>query len=324
MKRNLTFFTTIFTAAVNAPRRATAAETNAESEYAVSGVVETATQEATEAAQQLAQGDFSAALHLIEKYVVPLASALALIIASYFVARFLARVVRKPIEKHVDLTLGAFAGRLTFYLIMIFALLGVLGTFGVSVTSFAAVLAAAGFAIGMAFQGTLSNFASGVLLLVFRPYKVGDVINAAGITAKVTEIELFTTVLDTFDNRRIIVPNSQIAGGTIENVTYHTERRVDVAVGVDYAADLDKTRETLEAAARSLKEHLVEGEGRGYQVVLGDLGDSSVNWTVRFWTKADTFFVAKEGLTRAVKNHLDDAGIGIPFPQMDVHLIKEQ
>jgi small conductance mechanosensitive channel len=155
---------------------------------------------------------------------------------------------------------------------------------------------------------------------VFRPFKVGDVINAAGITAKVYEIDLFTTIFDTPDNRRIIVPNSSIASGTIENISHHEHRRVDVVVGVDYAATLQQTRDTLTAAAESLKDSLVEGDGRGYQIVLGDLGDSAVGWTVRFWTTAADYWSVKECLTAAVKEHLDAQGIGIPFPQMDVHL----
>jgi small conductance mechanosensitive channel len=205
---------------------------------------------------------------------------------------------------------------------MLCAILGVLQYFGIGITSFAAVLGAAGFAVGLAFQGTLSNFSSGIMLLVFRPFKVGDVVSAAGITAKVYEIDLFNTVFDTPDNRRIIVPNSSIIGGTIENISHHSERRVDVGVGVDYTASLDKTREVLSAAADSLREHLIEGDGRGYQIVLGDLGDSAVTWTVRFWTTSADYWTVKEQLTHAVKVKLDEAGIGIPYPQMDVHVLQ--
>lgn len=272
------------------------------------------------AGQGLSQGDLNALLPLLVGYVVPVIGAVLILIVSYFVARLVSRIASSPVRSRVDETLGRFVGKLVFYTIMVFALLGVLGMFGVSITSFAAVVAAAGFAIGLAFQGTLSNFAAGVLLLVFRPFKVGDVINAAGITAKVDEIDLFVTALDTFDNRRIVVPNSVIASGTIENISHHVQRRVEVNVGVDYAASLDRTREALTTAAGTLRESLIEGEGRGYQVVLLDLGASSVNWTVRFWTKAGDFGAVKEQLTAAVKNHLDQAGIGIPFPQMDVHL----
>jgi len=171
----------------------------------------------------------------------------------------------------------------------------------------------------MALSGTLGHFASGVMLLIFRPFKVGDVINAAGVIGKVYEIELFTTALDTPDNRRIIVPNGSIYGATIENISHHPTRRVDVAVGVDYSADIDKTREVLDAAARSVEGILSDPP---HAIVLGDLGDSAVNWTVRVWCNSADYWGIKEQLTRAVKQHLDQAGIGIPFPQMDVHLDK--
>ncbi|XAM01573.1 mechanosensitive ion channel [Phycisphaeraceae bacterium D3-23] len=271
----------------------------------------------------LREGDFSAAMPLIEKYLVPAVVAILVLIVAYFVGKFLARTLSSPIKKRVDEALGLFVGKMIFWAIMVFALLGVLGRYGISVAGFAAVLAAAGFAIGMAFQGTLGNFAAGIMLLVFRPFKVGDTVNAAGITAKVIEIDLFNTVFDTPDNRRIIVPNSAIAGNTIENVTFHPVRRCDVVVGADYGASIDATRAALEKAAQSLGDMLVEGEGRGYKIVLGELGDSSVAWTVRFWCKTADFWDVKEALTRAVKMHLDEAGIGIPYPQMDVHLVKD-
>lgn len=268
----------------------------------------------------VSKGDFSGVWPLVDSYVVPTVSALLLILVAYFVSKFVARICSTPIRKRVDETLGRFTGKLIFNALMIFTLLGVLGMFGVSVASFAAVIAAAGFAIGMAFQGTLSNFSAGILLLVFRPFKVGDVVSAGGVTGKVDEIDLFTTTFNTVDNRRIIVPNSSISGGTIENITFHKERRVDVNVGVDYGADLNETRAALSSAAESLREKLVDGEGRGYQVYLLDLGDSSVNWVVRFWTTSDDFWAVKENLTAAVKSELDSVGIGIPFPQLDVHL----
>jgi small conductance mechanosensitive channel len=279
--------------------------------------------EVKQAVEALSEGDVKASVVLAKYYVMPVVIALLLVIVGYLGGKWLGRVVRRPIEAKVDKTLGRFVGKLIFYAVMAFTVAGVLGRFGVSVASFAAVIGAAGFAIGLAFQGSLGNFAAGVLLLVFRPFKVGDVINAAGITAKVVEIDLFTTVFDTFDNRRIIVPNSQISGGTIENITHHSERRVDINVGAAYDANIDATRDALTRAVESLDEFLVKGEGRGFQIMLLDLGDSSVNWVVRFWTKRDDFGKVKELLTRAIKMHMDEAGIGIPFPQMDVHLFKE-
>jgi len=185
----------------------------------------------------------------------------------------------------------------------------------------AALVAAAGFAIGLAFQGTLSNFASGVLLLVFRPFKVGDFVNAGGVTGQINEIDLFTVTLDTPDNRRIIVPNSSISGGTIENISFHKHRRIEVLVGVEYAADIDHTRRVLTEAAEALRPQLIDGHDRGYAVILDNLGASSVDWKVRFWVASANFWAVKEQLTGEIKRRLDGAGIGIPFPQMDVHVI---
>lgn len=296
----------------------------ADTEEVLKKVGEEAKQTATEAVDALKEGDLQTAVsrsgELLAKFAVPAITVLLVLLISYFVASFLSRIASAPLRKRVDETLGRFVKKLVFYLIMVSAVLGVLQYFGIGVTSFAAVIAAGGFAVGLAFQGTLSNFAAGIMLLVFRPFKVGDVINAAGITAKVFEIDLFSTLFDTPDNRRIIVPNSEIIGGTIENITFHPERRVDVNVGVEYAADLVKTRAALVAAAESLREKLIDGDGRGYQIVLGDLGDSAVGWTVRFWTTAADYWTVKEALTAAVKNHLDQAAIGIPYPTLDVNV----
>jgi small conductance mechanosensitive channel len=266
------------------------------------------------------KGDYAAIITLVEAYLLPALLVLLVVIVAYFLGKFLGRVTGTAVGKRIDQTLGKFLQKLVFYGILVFALLGVLGYFGISVASFAAVLAAAGFAMGLAFQGTLSNFAAGVMLLTFRPFRVGQVVKINDELGVVDEIELFHTTLDTFDKRRIVMPNSAIFGNTIENISHHPERRVDVNVGVEYGADLDKTREVLSAACESLKEKMIEGEGRGYQIYLWELGDSSVNWIVRFWTAADNYWPVREQLTRAVKMHLDDAGLGIPFPQMDVHL----
>lgn len=286
-------------------------------------LVNKATEDVGNAWEGLKQGDFDAAMPLIKEYVFPAIQVLLILIVGYMVAKFVARIVSSPVRKKVDETLGKFVGKVVYYTIMISVLIAVMGSFGLQVTSFAAILASAGFAVGMAFQGTLGNFAAGIMLLVFRPFKVGDVINAAGITAKVNEIDLFTTTFDTPDNRRIIVPNTAITVGTIENISHHEERRVDVAVGCDYTADLKHTRQVLSEAAESLQSNMIIGDGRGFQIVLGDLGDSSVNWTVRFWTKAADYWAVKEALTEAVKNKLDEAGIGIPYPQMDVHVLRD-
>jgi small conductance mechanosensitive channel len=268
----------------------------------------------------LSNGDLSALVTIGDRFLLPVLSALLILIVAYFLSSFISRLASQPITRRVDETLGRFIGKLVFYSIMTFTLLGILGMFGISVASFAAVIAAAGFAIGLAFQGTLSNFAAGILLLVFRPFKVGDVVSAGGITGKVYEIDLFSTTFDTPDNRRIIVPNSQIYGNTIENITFHQHRRVDVHVGVEYRAGIDETRAALTSAAESLRARLIDEEGRGYQVYLLELADSSVNWVIRFWTTAGDFWEVKELLTAAVKESLESQNISIPFPQMELHL----
>jgi small conductance mechanosensitive channel len=216
-----------------------------------------------------------------------------------------------------DETLTLFIARFVRWLILLLAGLMCLSYFGVETTSFAALIGAAGLAIGLAFQGTLSNFAAGSMLLIFRPYKVGDTVNVASYTGKVAEIELFTTAIDTTDNRRIIVPNSSIFGAVIENITFHAVRRADVNVGTAYAADIDATRAVLE---RALKSVALVVPSPAPEVVLTDLGASSVNWQVRGWAKRDSFGDAKQAIIRAVKLALDDAGISIPFPQLDLHL----
>jgi small conductance mechanosensitive channel len=201
--------------------------------------------------------------------------------------------------------------------ILLFAMLACLSTLGVETSSFAVVLGAAGLAIGLAFQATLSNFAAGGMLLIFRPYKVGDAVNAAGVTGSVNEIALFTTEIDTWDGRRIIVPNSAIYGSVIENIWYHPRRRIDVEVGVSYDAEIDVTRQVLEKALQSVPQIVQDPEPA---VVLNGLGASSVDWVVKAWAYRDDFSTVKQGLIRAVKMELDQAGIGIPYPQMDVHL----
>ena len=248
---------------------------------------------------------------------------LGMVFLGYLMARYLADLISRPIRQRVDETLGKFAGRIVFYSVVIGVSASVLSKLGAPLGGLAAMLAAAGFAVGLAFQGTLSNFAAGVLMMVFRPFKVGDVIQAAGVMGKVHEIDLFTTSIDTPDNRRIIVPNGSISGSTIENVTFHAHRRVEVVVGVDYSADVEQTRAALQAAAESFPEQTIQGEGRGTAVVMSGLGPSSVDWKVRLWVNSSEYWPMLESLTVEIKKQLDAARIGIPFPQLDVHLHRE-
>ena len=245
---------------------------------------------------------------------------LAIIFVGYLSAKYLSRIISQPVCQRIDETFGKFVGNAIFYCILFGVAGSVLSKLGAPLGGLAAMLAAAGIAVGLAFQGTLSNFAAGVLMLVFRPFKVGDLINAAGVTGKVNEIDLFTTTLDTPDNRRIIVPNSAISGGTIENISYHPHRRIEVAVGVSYSADQDRTRTALQQATAACAAQTIAGPGRGSAVILSSLGESAVQWKVRLWVAAGDYWGMTETLTGEIKRQLDAVNIGIPFPQLDVHL----
>lgn len=228
-------------------------------------------------------------------------------------------IIRRLEARKFDPTISKFLGNLVRISVIALSIIASLGVFGMETTSFAAVLAGAGLAVGMALQGSLSNFAAGVLLLVFRPFKVGDYITVAGSDGTVKEIDLFVTGIDTLDNRRIIVPNGQIFGAVIQNVTFHDIRRADVNVGVAYREDLDRTREILLEAARSVPTGL---QDPAPAVVMVNLGASSVDWQVRVWCKTSDYWETWEQTRVAAKKSLDKAGLVIPFPQIDVHMPK--
>lgn len=266
---------------------------------------------------QLAFSGDTQAMSELGSSLLPAAVAIGIVMIGYFIASFLGRVIGGAVAKRVDLTLGKFLGRVIKNGIMVMIFLGVLGYFGVDVTSFAAIIAALGFAVGMALQGTLGNFAAGVMLLVFRPFKIGDYIQVGDEEGVVEEIDLFTTRLNTLDNMHKIVPNGQIFGATITNYSRNEYRRVDVNVGADYAADVDYTRAVLQTAISEVPGAV---SNPAPQVVLTELADSSVNWQVRVWCEPAVYWDVRELLTVAAKKGLDLNGIGIPFPQMQIHL----
>ena len=250
-------------------------------------------------------------------FALDLIGALLLLVATFWVARWAWQATHRGLDRsRLDPALSRFGANLARYGVLVLGGLAVLSVFGISVASFAAILAAVGFAVGLALQGTLANFSAGAMLLVFRPFKVGDVVSVAGITGKVVEIDLFTTQFDTPDNRRLIVPNGAIFGTTIENVTHHSTRRVDVAVSTDYGADLRATRRVLEEVAGATDGVLIDPPP---QIYLQNLGASSVDWAIRVWVDTPDYWAVRERITQRAKEALDAAGIGIPFPQMDVH-----
>lgn len=260
-------------------------------------------------------------IELLSTHAPRIVGVLVALLAAWIASGMLRRGVRAALEKaRFDATLTRFFSNLSRWALLVAAVVGCLGVFGVDTTSFAALIGAAGLAVGLAFQGTLSNFAAGVMLLIFRPFKVHDVIQVSGTTGAVVEIELFTTELVTADNVKIIMPNSSIFGSEIKNFTHNPHRRVDVSVGTDYGADLDQTRATLEKALADVPGALSEPAP---EVFLKGLGGSSVDWQLRVFCEPSKYWDVWQATIRAGKYALDGAGIGIPFPQVDVHLDEE-
>ena len=221
--------------------------------------------------------------------------------------------------KNLDSTLFNFLGSLARYVIMAFVIIAVLGRFGVETTSIVALLGAAGLAVGLALQGAMSNLAAGVMLMIFRPYKVGDFIDAAGQFGNVQEITLFTTILRTFDHQHIIVPNGQIWGEQIVNHSHHAIRGVEMTFGVSYDSDIDATRAVIE---KVFAEHPLILNDPKADIAVSTLNDSSVDFITRPFVKGEHWFDVRYSVPEAVKKALDEAGIEIPFPHQKVILFK--
>ena len=252
---------------------------------------------------------------------IKVATALAIFLIGKFLIRILVRGISRVMQKQgVDKTLETFICNLVRVSLMVVVVIAAIGAIGVQTTSFIAIFGAAGLAVGLALQGSLSNFASGVLIVLFRPYRVGDFIEAAGIAGSVEQVQILTTILKTGDNKQIIVPNSQIMDSIITNYSANDTRRVDMMVGVSYDDDLDKVRKTLE--------ELLAADGRilaepAPTIAVSALADSSVNFVVRPWVNAADYWGVMFEMTEAIKKRFDKEGISFPFPQQDVHLYKQ-
>ncbi len=241
---------------------------------------------------------------------------LILLIVAWILGAWARRAIGRVLERpQIDRTLGRFLGNLARWLIFLMAIIACLGFFGFNITSVAALVGAVGVTIGLALQGSLSNLAAGIMLLILRPFKIGDVVMIAGQLGKVDDVDLFNTKIDTGDNRRLIVPNGQIFNSTMENVTHHPWRRCDVTVGTAYGADLRRARAALRAAGESIRRR---DPARPVDVLLQNLGNNAVEWVVRVWVPTPDFIVCKDELIEAIKDHLDREGISIPFPQLEV------
>jgi small conductance mechanosensitive channel len=246
-------------------------------------------------------------------------AAAVIFIVGRWIAKLLSNLVEKALLKaKIDKTLTKFAGSLCYIALLIFVIIAAVGKLGVPIIQFSVVVGAAGLAIGLALQGSLANFASGVLMLIFKPFKVGDFVEVAGAKGTVKEVQIFNTVLAAPDNVRVIIPNAQVTGGNILNYSVNGTRRVDLVVGVSYEDDLKKAQQVIE--------QVLAGDDRILKdpaptVAVSELGDSSVNFVVRPWVKAADYWDAYFDITAKVKLSLDQNGISIPYPQRDVHII---
>lgn len=256
--------------------------------------------------------------------IVDIASRIAIaaiiLIVGFWLAKILAKgVVRILKRRNTDESLVGFLRSLTSILIKTLVVVTAITQLGVEMTSFVAILGAAGLAIGMAFSGTLSNFAGGVMILLFKPFKVGDYVDMQGEEGIVKEILIFNTVLTTLDNKVIILANGAVANGTIVNYTKADKRRVDWVFGIAYGDDLKAAKDLL---AKFVKEDTRIIQDDENFIGLGELGDSSVNITVRAWVKTDDYWNVFFDMNERVYNEFDAAGLSIPYPQMDVHIQK--
>jgi small conductance mechanosensitive channel len=250
-------------------------------------------------------------------YGIKVVGAIVILIVGRIIAGVLRSGTLKGCRKaNIDETLALFFGRLVFIAVMLFTMLAALAKFGVQTASFVAVLGAVGFAVGFAMQGSLSNFAAGVMLLVFRPFKVGDFVDAAGVAGSVKEIALFTTTLATPDNVQIIIGNGSIFGSTIKNYSAYDTRRCDLLIGIGYTSDIQKAIEVMEGLIKADERVMAEP---AHQIAVSELADSSVNFVVRMWCAKENYWGLKFDMTRAIKEAFDQNDIEIPFPQRTIH-----
>lgn len=269
--------------------------------------------------QALGQG-LETLRELVTTWGIKAVGALVVLILGLIAAKWIRASLRSAlIKRNVDDTLVPFLSSLVYYLVLAFVVIAVLGMFGIEATSMVAVLGAAGLAVGLAMQGTLSNFAAGVMLLVFRPFKVGDFVDAGGVAGSVVEIAIFSSTLHSPDNVRITVPNSSIYGAVIKNFSANDTRRNDMTIGIGYGDDIATAiavlQKCLDEDERVLKDPAPV-------IAVSELGDSSVNLVVRPWCAKEDYWGLRFDLTRKMKEEIEAAGCSIPFPQTDVHLHK--
>jgi small conductance mechanosensitive channel len=258
----------------------------------------------------------------VSMYSLNIIGAILIFLVGKWLARRISNLLSKLLERNnIDLTLVHFLTNLTYYSLIVLVVVAAAGRLGINTTSFLTIIGAAGLAVGLALKDSLSNFAAGVMLVLFRPFTDGDVVSTAGITAKVEKITIFNTLFCSPDNQLIIVPNNKIISDIITNINAKDTRRIDLTVGISYSDDMAKTKDILERLAKEESRILADPAPT---VAVAELADSSVNLVFRPWVKTADYWDVRFGLTERIKNSLDEAGISIPFPQQDVHLFVEK
>lgn len=259
---------------------------------------------------------------IITEYGLDVVGAIAILIVGWLAAKWVHHVVAKALgrSQKVDDMLSGFFASLAKYLVLIFTGVMVLSQFGVQTASLIAVLGAAGLAIGLALQGTLSNVAAGVMILIFRPFKIGDYVETGGKAGTVKAVTLFITELATLDNVQIILPNGQVWGSSVVNYSFHDTRRVDLALGISYQDNIGMAVEAINQTIAADQRVLKDPEP---MVAVSDLAESSVRLVIRIWCQAADYWPLKFDMTRALKEKMDSEGISIPYPQRTVHMIQQ-
>jgi len=255
---------------------------------------------------------------LVMLYGIKVIAALAIFIVGRWVAKGFRKVAERLMEKrNVDPTITGFVGNLTYIALLVFVIIAALGQLGIQTTSFIAILGAAGLAIGLALQGSLANFAAGFLMLIFRPFKVGDYVEAAGVAGTVEVIQIFTTTLKTPDNKTVIIPNASVTGDNIVNWTVKGTRRVDMVFGIGYDDGIDKAKQII-TDVLAKDERILNDPPT--QIAVSELADSSVNFVARPWVNIADYWGVYFDAMENIKKAFDEAGVSIPYPQQDVHM----
>jgi small conductance mechanosensitive channel len=261
------------------------------------------------------------AVAVLSEFGIDLLAAIAILVIGIWVAKGLRRAVQRMLTRtEFDQILVRFIGNVTYAILLVFVVLAAVAQLGIQTASIIAVLGAAGLAVGLALQGSLSNFAAGVLMLIFRPFKAGDYVECAGTAGVVEDVQIFNTRLRTPDNRLVIVPNGAVYGDTITNYSALDRRRVDLIYGVSYSDDIDKVKQVI-ADVLSTDDRILEDPAP--TIGLVELADSSVNFAVRPWVATADYWPVVFDLNERMKKRFDAEGISIPFPQRDVHLFGE-